>query len=697
MRRLLLLPIAALLLALGAASASADSQAQPFQHAYHGFTGDLDLFTFSAVCDECFDDDFDLDAGSSGLGTSVGVDGNFSWHAATDSLLIYDTADVRQGSTVQAVTSTFALPGSATVNYHFYGKMGLFNDPDMDGPGPWNPTNVTVGVDTWLTSTIPCSLPLDGGHHVCQKEERFELATIAVPPFAQFKLVLRVTTTVTMDSTGVVGVRVASVDAGLPIPDAPVSFFGTNAGTFIDPVFVSCLQPEGEMLRYSLNDMHLGASDVTLNHSIDIVFAIYDPLGVDMLEEISTPNLNLAGPVNFGSVEMLPEVDDLEFELGEVQGDATPPTIEDLGFFIGWEGSPIQLEADADDNCGAPTLRWDFSDGGVAFGPSPEHVFADNGLYPGLLTATDVHGLTTTTTFSVTVLNAAPSANAGPDALEAWGVQVPFNGQAVDPGAADQGTLSYEWDFGDNSPKGHAEDTTHAYSTPGTYVATLKVCDKEGSCDTDSREITIRKRNTSAGYVGAQTWTYDTMAALSASLVDEFGQPVNGRSIGFSVNGEYAGVASTGSNGIAMRGHQVTQMAGMFEVLAQFGGDALYSPASATDEVLVLKKPTTLTYTGTLQGGPNKVVALSASLKDSDGKPLAGRTVTFQLGTQTATAVTDSNGVATTTLQLSQKNGTVSLLTTWTPVASDFDRFTPASDVDTFAIGTSGGGGGKKK
>jgi PKD repeat protein len=280
----------------------------------------------------------------------------------------------------------------------------------------------------------------------------------------------------------------------------------------------------------------------------------------------------------------------------------------------------------------------------------------------------------------------APDANAGPDALEAWG-SVPFNGQAVDPGAADQGALSYEWDFGDNSPKGHAEDTAHAYSTPGTYIATLKVCDKEGSCDTDTREITIRQRTTSLGYTGAQTWTFDTLASLAASLVDEFGQPVNGRTVGFSVNGEYAGVAMTGSNGVANHGYQVTQMAGMFEVLAVFDGDSLYNASSATDEILVLKKPTTLTYTGAPQGGPNKIIALSAVLKDSEGKPMAGRTVTFQLGTQTATAVTDANGVAVTTLKLSQKNGSYALLTSWAPVASDLGRYSATSDIDTFKIG----------
>ncbi len=695
MRRLLLLPLAALLLILTAGLAFADTKAEQFDQFYEGYSGNLDHFTFSAICDECWGDDWDPLDGYTGLGTSIGVDGNFNWKANASSTLTYDPALVRQGSTLDTMTTTLGIPGSVTVNYHLYGRWGLHQDADGDDPGSWNPVDpFAPGVDAWLTSTIPCDLPLQPGEYVCQKEEHFGMGSIWTP-FAYAEMTLMITTKVTMDQTGVVGVRTAVVDAGQPIADAAVSYIGPGPGLFIDPLFISCTQPEGEMLTYSLESMHLTASNIEVGQKIALHFALKDPLAVDEWGSFNLFNINLFGTPNFHTVNVT--TPDVSFELGEVQPDITPPTIEDLGFFIGWEGAPIQLHADAYDNCGAPTLVWNFSDGGIAFGPDPEHVFTDNGVYTGMLTATDVTGLTTATTFSVTVLNAAPNANAGPDALEAWGEQVPFNGQAVDPGAADQGTLSYEWDFGDNSPKGHAKDVTHAYTTPGNYIATLKVCDKEGSCDTDTRDVTIRKRNTSAGYIGAQTWTYDTMAALSASLVDEFGQTVNGRSVGFSVNGEYAGVAMTGSNGVAVRGHQVTQMAGMFEVLAVFDGDALYGPSDATDEVLVVKKSTTLVYTGAVQGGPNKTIPLSAVLKDSEGKPLAGRTVTFTLSTQTATAVTDANGVAATTLTLSQKNGTYTLLTSWAPVAADLDRYVPASDVDTFAVGTSGGGGGKNK
>jgi hypothetical protein len=55
---------------------------------------------------------------------------------------------------------------------------------------------------------------------------------------------------------------------------------------------------------------------------------------------------------------------------------------------------------------------------------------------------------------------------------------------------------------------------------------------------------------------------------------------------------------------------------------------------------------------------PKKTVALSVSLTDATGKPLAGGAVNFQLRTQSASAATNIPGAVTTNLKLSHKNGT---------------------------------------
>src|SRR6185437_5226124 len=93
----------------------------------------------------------------------------------------------------------------------------------------------------------------------------------------------------------------------------------------------------------------------------------------------------------------------------------------------------------------------------------------------------------------------------------------------------------------------------------------------------------------------------------------------------------------TNSSGIATRSYTPTLAAGPYSGSAAFDGtlDALYKSSSSSNGLVVARKGTTTTYTGAVTGGPNKTVILSAVLKDATGKPLQGRTVAFQLGSQT--------------------------------------------------------------
>jgi hypothetical protein len=254
-------------------------------------------------------------------------------------------------------------------------------------------------------------------------------------------------------------------------------------------------------------------------------------------------------------------------------------------------------------------------------------------------------------TFEVNVGNASPVVTAGPDTTADWGRPVAFNGQATDPGSADQSTLTYKWTFGDGTPSATGGPSVlHSYATPNTspgYTATLEVCDKDLACVTSTRTVLVTKRDTSLGYLGDITGTYDTPASLSASLVDEYGASVNGRSVTFAVGSDPSVSASTNSTGIA-----------------------------------------TKSYTGATTGGPNKSVELSAVVKDATGKPLAGKVVAFQLGTQSATATTNSSGIATTSLKLAQKNGTYTVSATYDPAANGTDGsfYLGSSQAVTFEL-----------
>ena len=108
---------------------------------------------------------------------------------------------------------------------------------------------------------------------------------------------------------------------------------------------------------------------------------------------------------------------------------------------------------------------------------------------------TDQAGNSATKDFSAFVANAAPVVHAGPDTGSPWGVPVAFNGNAVDPGSADQATLSYVWSFGDGSATAKTESPTvaHAYTARGSYTVTLVVTDGAGQTGQTQRILSIKR------------------------------------------------------------------------------------------------------------------------------------------------------------------------------------------------------------
>ena len=154
-----------------------------------------------------------------------------------------------------------------------------------------------------------------------------------------------------------------------------------------------------------------------------------------------------------------------------------------------------------------------------------------------------------------------------------------------------------------------------------------------------------------------------------------------------TVGAESEGSPSTNSNGLAATSHVLGLAAGSYTASASFVGDALYNAAGPnTAAFTVGQKATSVTYTGSLTGGPNKVITLSAKLVDATGTPLGGRSIEFVLGTQSASASTDSSGIAATTLKLSQKNGTYTLTATFSPSGVDTTLYLGSATSATFKL-----------
>ncbi len=87
-------------------------------------------------------------------------------------------------------------------------------------------------------------------------------------------------------------------------------------------------------------------------------------------------------------------------------------------------------------------------------------------------------------------------------------------------------------------------------------------------------------------------------------------------------------------------------------VTASYLGTEVFNPSSATQSILIKKRLTSLTYSGPTVVRWGEDVTVAADLFDvthEPAVPMAGRTITFTLGSQTLTAVTDALGHAEAT------------------------------------------------
>lgn len=109
--------------------------------------------------------------------------------------------------------------------------------------------------------------------------------------------------------------------------------------------------------------------------------------------------------------------------------------------------------------------------------------------------------------------------------------------------------------------------------------------------------------------------------------------------------------------------------------------------SSCLATVNILKRPTTLTYMGDLSVQYSDEVSLSAELIDDlTGLGIEGMTVTFTIGTQSTTAETDVNGIAATSMIITQAPTVLGHSYT---VVANFDGtpiYDAASDAPDFSI-----------
>jgi hypothetical protein len=591
------------IVALGFLPGSASAATQSVTPTFSGSGNATSVVSVMAVCDECAPDAFFSGPFNTwGLGLTSTLTAQASWSNPSTFDMSYTPGLLRHGQTLDLADTLTTGAGNVNVDYSLTGTLGIFGSQQTGslscadaavsnaGCNGWEPTSDTFGVGPITGSdTIPCVMPLPGeSPRVCTNTKTIPIWSQDIFGLASVELNLILDESVTVTGTGVQSLRIAAVNGGPSIPDQPLNFAGASPSTVADPIAIDCAQPVGNDLTYSLTNNSYTAEPAT--YTGDIKFQIKGTaLGLPVGDYTTPPLFSTTG-ADLGPLNMT--IPDQHVDLGPVLANNVAPVPNAGGPYSGVEGTPITFDGTASTSvCGFNnlTLVWNFSDGGVAYGATPQHTFLSPGTFSGLLTVTDGDGNVATQAFSVTVANLAPVTNAGPDMGTEWGVPISLQGSAVDPGTNEQPFLTYRWDFGDGTPSASGGPTaTHSYAAPGTYTATFTACDPELACSNDTMQVVVAQRATTTTYTGPNKELPSKNVTLSATVVDDLGQAVAGRMVTFTL-GTQTISANTNASGVASATIKLNQKKGNYTVTAAFAGDTKY--VGSTDNRTFLVGP----------------------------------------------------------------------------------------------------------
>ncbi len=157
------------------------------------------------------------------------------------------------------------------------------------------------------------------------------------------------------------------------------------------------------------------------------------------------------------------------------------------------EGTPFLRTASfTDPGADSWSATVDYGDGAgpqtVSIALALSHTYADDGTYTVTICVTDDDGGIGCAGFVVTVSNAAPVVDAGPDQTANEGSPVTIGATYVDAGVLDTHAARIDWGDGAST---NAIAGSHAYDDNGSYLVTVTVTDDDGGVGTDTLLVTV--------------------------------------------------------------------------------------------------------------------------------------------------------------------------------------------------------------
>ena len=195
---------------------------------------------------------------------------------------------------------------------------------------------------------------------------------------------------------------------------------------------------------------------------------------------------------------------------------------------------------------------------------------------------------------------------------------------------------------------------------PDTYKATIKFEGNERYNSSNASAIIVVKRaSTSLNYTNMNTVAFDSNIEgrigeyFRFQLLDNDGKPIAGKQVFIGFNGVKYN-RTTNQTGEA-RLQINLKYANHYTFAIAFLGDNNYSGDFQVALINVTEQTPVLTTSPKTYKSTAKTKVLTATLKSSRGQALAGKKITFTLNGKVYSGNTDSNGIATVKVSLSNK------------------------------------------
>lgn len=372
-----------------------------------------------------------------------------------------------------------------------------------------------------------------------------------------------------------------------------------------------------------------------------------EPAAANVTATDSTASLQTAGAIGLrfytsGSTTSLPtqvSVDDFQaqpYTDGALENQA--PVAKFAAESNSWN---LSVDAGASTDDGSITsYAWDFGDGATGNGKTATHTYDRDGSFVVKLTVTDDRGVTSTSTKTVEVANAAPLAKFSSETQE-WTLSVDASESSDDGEIA-----SYAWTFGDGATA-TGRTATHAYSDDGDYLVTLTVTDEFGVATTVEKTVTVVNHAPVAKFAAS---TDGLKVSLDAG---ESSDDVKVETYTWDIDGESA-TGKTVSHTFDEPGdYQVTLTVADGRGLTNSITKTVTVTENAAPSAAFEADTSDLTVSLDASGSQDDAPGLSYAWEFGDGHDGAGRTVTHtysEAGTYTVKlTVTDAQGLKDST------------------------------------------------